>query len=424
MVAKSRYLVLSCCLLGFNASLPAHAEKHPAFDHSCVNDLNLDQAVYRALTLSLTLRSACDEARINRYQLQQSKLSPNPVASYEVENFAGNNNWKGWSNREERYFCSQQLETAGKRDYRSQATMYQYYAAVVGYDVSKLVVLNRLHRAFINVVANQELLKLALDQASIAEEVLDIATKKADSGKVSFIEQNKAEVAHCNAANAVDQARTELKNSKKRLSLLWASSCPDFDNVLFPFYEIREPISFERCLSDLCNQPEIVQSLYHYLKAEKNWKLEKANRIPDVTFEVGYKANYEESNHGLMAGISIPIPLFDQNQGNVKSAYQDMLKTGDQGRQLWLILESKLSISHEDVVRAYEEARRIENRSLPSAEQAFKLAQRGYQEGKFEYLDVLDAQRTLFEVKERYIQALVNYHVRQADIDYLNSMTD
>lgn len=424
MVFKSHYLLICFCLLGVNAPRSAHAEKIASVSQSCSQDLDLDQAVFKALTLSLTLRSACDDAEVSRHQLRQAKLSPNPVASYEVENFAGNHHWKGWNNREERIFCSQQLETAGKRDYRSQATMYQYYAAVVGYDVSKLVVLNRLNRAFINVVASQELLKLAEEQSSIADEVLQIATKKVETGKVSFIEQNKAEVAHADALSRVENAKAELKNSKKRLSLLWASACPDFDSVIFPFYEIKEPPSFEQCLADLCNQPEIVQSLYHTMKAQKNWKLEKANRIPDVTFQVGYKANYEESNHGLMAGISIPIPLFDQNGGNVKSAYYEMLKTGDLGRQLWLVLESRLSISHEDAIRAYDEAKRIEQRSLPSANKAFELAQKGYQEGKFEYLDVLDAERTLFDVKERYIQALVNYHTRQADIDYLNSMTD
>ncbi|CRX37589.1 TolC family protein [Estrella lausannensis] len=424
MVGKSHYLLLYFCILSIAAPLEAHAERTGYSSLSPSEELDLEQAVSRVLTHSLTLKSACNDAQMSRHQLRQAQLAPNPVAGYEVENFAGNNRWKGWDSREERIFCSQQVETAGKRDYRSQASMYQYYAALVGYDVSKLVVLNRLSRAFIHVAASQELLKLAEEQASIAEEVLQIATKKAETGKVSFIEQTKAEVAYSDALSAVDNAKVELNNSKKRLSLLFASACPDFDRVVFPFYEIKELPSFEQCLANLCNQPEIIQSLYQTLKAEKSWKLEKAGRIPDVTVEIGYKANYEESNRGLMAGISIPIPLFDQNQGNVKSAYYEMLKTGDLGRQLWLVLESRLSISHEDATRAYLEAKRIKERSLPSATKSFELAQKGYQEGKFEYLDVLDAERTLFGVKERYIQSLVNYHTRQADIDYLNSMTD
>jgi cobalt-zinc-cadmium efflux system outer membrane protein len=387
-------------------------------------ELDLDTAVYRALTQSLTLHIALDETQSKRYQVKQARLHPNPGFSYAVEDFAGNNNWRGWNNRKESYIYAQLFETAGKRRLRTQAASYQHYAAIVGYDVSKLIVLNRLNRAFINVVAAQELLNLTLDQTEIAKEVLRIATKKVEAGKVSLIQQNKAEVAYSTAIIAVERARVELKNAKKRLALLWAKACPDFEKTIFPFYDISAPISFEQCLADLCNQPEIVKSLYTQLNAKENWKLEKANRIPNVTLQIGYKANYEENNQGLIAGISIPIPLFNRNQGNIGSAYFDMLKTGDQGRQLWLVLESKLAIAHEELVRAYNESERIKNISLPSATQAFELAQKGYREGKFEYLDVLDAQRTLFEVRDRYIQALVNYHTRRADIDYLNSQMD
>lgn len=414
------YLVL---LLAF-ASFCCEALSQKVCEAGQPGSLDLDTAVYRALTGSLSLQISAAEATSTGYLFKQAQLNPNPSISYEVENFAGNNTWKGWDHREERYFYSQLFETANKRDLRAQAASYQYYASLVGYDISKLVLLNRLSRAFLNVAANQELLQVTLDQAKIAKEVLTIATKKVEAGKASLIQQSKAEVAYTAALIDVEKAKVEFKNSKKRLSLIWSSPCPDFDRVNFPFYKISPPIPFEQCLADLCNQAEIVQSLYQYLNAEKNWKLEKANLVPNVTLQVGYKANYEERNQGMMAGISIPIPLFDQNQGNIGSAYFNMLKTGEQGQQLWILLQSRLSISHEDVVRAFKEASYIKDYSLPSATQAFELAQKGYREGKFEYLDVLDAQRTLFDVREQYIQALVNYHSRRADIDYLNSQVD
>lgn len=387
-------------------------------------ELDLNQAVYRVLTKSPSLHIANDETRSRQHEVQQASLYPNPDVSYEVENFAGDNNWKGWDNREERYFYSQLFEVGGKRAHRIKAASYQYYASLVGYDVSKLIVLNRLNRSFINVVAAQELLQISQEQATVAKEVLRIATKKVEAGKVSLIQQNKAEVAYSAALGDTETVQAALKNSKRRLSLLWADTSPDFERAIFPFFDTSAPSSFEECLADLCNQAEVIQSFYHNLNANQNWQLEKANRIPNVILQVGYKANYEENNQGMIAGISIPIPLFNQNQGNIGRAYYDMLKTGDQGRQLWLLLESKLAISYEELVLAYKEVERIKNTLLPSAAQAFELARTGYREGKFEYLDVLDAQRTLFEIKAKYIQALVNYHTSRADIDYLNSQTD
>lgn len=392
--------------------------------HARAQDINLDMAVYRTLMRSPSLHIAHEETQARRYQVKQARLYPNPSFSYELENFAGNHKWSGWDNREEYYIYEQLFETAGKRRLRTEAASNQYYAALVGYDISKLVVLNRLSRAFVNTAAAQELLKLAYDQAEVAKEVLSMTTKRVEAGKISLSHQNKAEVAYFNAVTDIERAQADLNNAKRRLALIWAQPCPDFERVIFPLFDIASPLSFEQCLADLCNQAEVVQSCYTYLTAKNNWRLEKANRMPDVTLEVGYKANYEENNQGLIAGISIPLPLFDQNQGNIGRAYFDMLKTGDQGRQLWLILENKLAISYEELVRAYEEAERLKNLSLSSATQAFELTQKGYREGKLDYLDVLDAQRTLFEVRERYIQVLVNYHSRLADINYLNSQTE
>lgn len=417
ITTKIRIIIFYLCFMHF--SLQGQEAQSDS-----LAEIDFDTAVLRALNQSLSFNISYAQEQARRFEIKQARLYPNPNFSYEVEDFAGNRDWRGWDNREERYFWSQLFETAGKLNYRVKAASYQYYAALVGYNVTKLIVLNTLSKAFIQVVAKQELLKVALEQTKISEGVLHIATKKVEAGKVSLIQQNKAEVAYSNSLIEVEKAQVELKNAKRRLALIWASTCPDFEKAIFPFFDIVAPISFEQCLADLCNQPEVVQALYQYLNAHQIWHLEKANRIPDVTLEVGYKANYRERNQGLMAGVSVPIPIFNRNQGNIGRAYFDMLKTGEQGKQLWLLLESKLAISYEELIRAYEEAERIKNVSLPAATQAFELAQKGYIAGKFEYLDVLDAQRTLFDQREKYIQSLVNYHNRRSDIDYLNSQTN
>lgn len=419
MTVRLNILSLHLLILCFSwACMPLQAQD------LAFSEIDLDTAVYRALTQSMALDIASDETQSYYYQVKQARLYPNPAFSYEVESFAGHRNWRGWHHREEHYLYSQLFETAGKRKLRTQVASYQYYASLVGYNVSKLIILNRLNRAFIQVVAAQELLTVTHDQVKIAKEMLRIATKKVEAGKVSLIEENKALVAYSTTLIAVEKAEVDLKIAKKRLSLIWAQVCPDFEKAVFPFFQVQAPIPFEQCLTDLSNQAEIIQAMYQHLSAKKNWRLEKAIRIPDVTLQIGYKANYEERNQSLMAAVAVPLPIFNRNQGNIGRSYFELIKTGAQGRQLWLLLQSKLAISYEDLVRAYQESERIRTISLPAATQAFELAQKGYREGKFEYLDVLDAQRTLFEVKERYIQALVNYHTSQANIDYLNNQTD
>ena len=56
---------------------------------------------------------------------------------------------------------------------------------------------------------------------------------------------------------------------------------------------------------------------------------------------------------------------------------------------------------------------------LPGAQSAFDAANKGFSAGKFNFLDVLDAQRTLFQVKSQYIQALLDAHMAVAEIEHV-----
>ena len=101
-----------------------------------------------------------------------------------------------------------------------------------------------------------------------------------------------------------------------------------------------------------------------------------------------------------------------------------MFKTGDEGKQLWITLEAKLTNAYVELMKSYQEVEDIKNILLKTAAEGFDLAREGYREGKFTYLDVLEAKRSLFEIREKYIQALVIYHTKKAEIEFLNSQTN
>jgi cobalt-zinc-cadmium efflux system outer membrane protein len=390
----------------------------------CETILYFDEAVSKTLSLSPKLRIADSEVDEKAGLQVQSSLYPNPIVGYSVENVFGNKNWQGWEAAESRYEIAQLIELGGKRGFRQQTAKFQYYAAQAGFQAKKLSLLNRLLKLFTLVVAAQENLELALSQTKIAEEVYKTVTAKVEAGKVSLIQQNKAEIALSTAQINLQKANADFLKSKERLSILWGNSCPDFDKVCFSFYEINLPIPFEECLSDLRGNPELLRYQMENLAAHQNLNLEKSIAIPDVTVTLGYKTLQDTRNKGLILGASIPIPIFNQNQGNVQRARAQTIKTQDQYIELELALENKLSIAHKDLVRAYQEAEKIRSTVLKAALQSFELAKEGYQEGKFEYLDMLDSQKTLFEVRERYIQALLNYHQSMADIEYLNTQEE
>jgi cobalt-zinc-cadmium efflux system outer membrane protein len=418
MIKYFSYIKIGVIALYFYSAITPCAGQETKIVTSCEPKiLDFDTAVQRTLDQSLILNQAQHEIEGRKGLITQARLYPNPEFVYDVETSE-----KGWKNRQDIYALNQRVELGGKRQKQIKIATYEYYAALTGYEISKLERLNRLSKAFIRVVAAQELSQLAMNHQVNAQEALRLINAKVEAGKASFIQQNKAQVAQSLADLNFKRAVAEFKAAKNQLALLWASACPDFDAVTYPFFDIAPPIPLEDYLSKLCNQPEVVQSLYQYMAAYHNVRLEKAARIPDVNLTLGY--SYDQGDKGVVAGIAVPLPIWDRNQGNIQKAYSDMLKTSTAGKQLLLFLETKLSNTYLELMRAYQEAEDLKNLVLISSSQALALAQEGYREGKLEYWEVLDAQRFFFEAREKYIYALVQYHHKRAEIDYLTSQTE
>jgi cobalt-zinc-cadmium efflux system outer membrane protein len=113
------------------------------------------------------------------------------------------------------------------------------------------------------------------------------------------------------------------------------------------------------------------------------------------------------------------MPLFDRNQGNIQEAMYLLAKTEEQRKAVETNLRAALAEASTKLSSSFNEITIIKNDVLPLAGSAFDAAGQGYREGKFEYLMVLDSQRTFFEVRARYIEALAGYHKARADVERL-----
>lgn len=379
--------------------------------------MDFDTAVGNTMGKSLSLNIAKDNIQAKKGGMIHSGQYPNPSFTYDLQT-----SQLGWHGRQEIYSFSQLIEVGGKREYRFKIASNEYYAALYGYETTKLERLYQLTKNFVQTVAAQELYQIAVEEQDIAAKFMEITHAKFESDKVSLVERNKTLLMKSMADLNLRQKRASFETAKKNLAVQWSAIDRDFDFVAFPLYDTAPPASLDDYLSKLCDQPEIVHSLYKYRAAHNNLQLEKAERLPDPTFTVGY--GNSAGDKGLVAGIDVPIPIWNQNQGNIKKAQYEMLKTGDEGKQLWITLEAKLSNAYVELVRSYEEVEDMKNILLKTAEEGFALAGEGYREGKFTYLDVLEAKRSLFEIREKYIQALANYHTKKAEIEFLNSQTN
>ena len=136
-----------------------------------------------------------------------------------------------------------------------------------------------------------------------------------------------------------------------------------------------------------------------------------------MTVSLGAQRNEELGGiTQALIGLSIPIPVFDKNQGNVQSAKAREFQSIDEKSALENRLKTDLADAYSRRQLQVEASNMYQQDILLGAQSAYDAARKGFEFGKFSFLEVLDAQRTLFQAKTQYIQALVLARLAEADI--------
>ena len=144
--------------------------------------------------------------------------------------------------------------------------------------------------------------------------------------------------------------------------------------------------------------------------------------IPDPTISAGIRDFRDTGDKAFVAGISFPIPIFNANRGNIERARQELSKTEFDKDTSALSINTNLVKEKSEMETSYQQAVALRDKILPSAEKAFRLSREGYGVGKFPYLEVLDAQRTLFDTREQYLATLKTYHTSRAEVERLTAV--
>lgn len=380
--------------------------------------LELNEAIQRAWTYSPTAAIASSEVEMRQAEEYQLGLLPNPIFNVEIDGADAcfNRNRRKCNDQEITYTLSQLIELGGKRSARKRIGLFQTTLATFESEAVKLDIRNEVTNAFIDVMAAQEYIKLAEEQKRIAQEVHQATSAKVQGGKISSLQEKKADLALANATLVLEKARRSLELSKKKLAATWGCSNADFEEVQFPLYEIQPPEDLSRLMCLLKENIEVSKWNIQIALAENIVLNEKAQRIPDVIVTAGYY-NCEDDGDGLTLGFALPIPIFNRNQGNISRARIALNQLYEKQNESMVQLRLDLEAAYDQWMTAYRESQSFKEIILSSAKLAFEAAQEEFNKGKNDYLELLDAQRTLFEVQEQYLDALVDYHQRKSDVE-------
>jgi len=363
------------------------------------------------IAIAIREREAIDGVRT------QAAVRPNPSITTAVE--ATRN-----ATQKTLVQINQPLELGNKRGARIDAAEARYAAATADLEAKENEIQANVISSFYEVLAAQQRMALARSFLDIAAQARDAASKRVQAGKISPVEETKSRVAESAVKIETNQASSALATARKRLSALWGNPQPRFREVAGNIEDIPTSTSFEALVTRLDDAPAMRRAKLEVATREALAQVEYSRKTPDLTVSVGAQRSEELDTNQAVLGLTIPIPVFDRNQGNYQEALSRRDKARDELTALSVDLQTRLSDSYQRLEVANDSAQALHTDILPGAQSAFDAASKGFLYGKFSYLDVLDAQRTLFQAQTQYLGVLLEAHQASADIERILGQTN
>ena len=314
---------------------------------------------------------------------------------------------------------SQLVELGGKRTARQHLAQLNRDLAEWDYETARIELLTRVTRVFIDVLASQQAVALSGQTMQLVEQTQETVRARVTAGVVSPIEQTKAEVALAGARIESDRARRALDADRRRLAALWGGADAAFESAAGDLAVLPPVPSFETLQARLAESPELARWAVEISQRRAAFALERSRRVPDVTLNAGYRRYTQIDSPAFLVGGSIALPLFDRNTGGIREAGDRIARAQEEQRSAQVRASAGLADAYRALATAQDEAAALGSRVLPGAQSAFDAVSEGYRLGKFGYLDVLDAQRTLVSARAQYQRALSDFHKAAADVERL-----
>ncbi|HMN82022.1 MAG TPA: TolC family protein [Burkholderiaceae bacterium] len=374
--------------------------------------VDLDQVIERVLRDNPTLRALRQDEDAARALERQAALRPNPVLSYDDQRGPSGNRAYAAS-------ISIPLEIAGQRAARMDAA--QASTRAVGSDVGQRSAELRAAaiQAFFDLVGAQDRLELARGSRELAQRATSVAGRRVAAGRASPVEEARARVAEATARIENSQANVNLETARIRLAALWGGGEPRVFNARTPTARLPAEPAADELFRRLEAAPALVRARAEIERRESLLRLARAQAAPATALNVGTGTLIENGQRANLVGVSIAIPLFDRNQGNIAEATIRAQQARQELAAAERMLRAELDQALTRLKAAREEARLADQEILPEASRTLDAATRGYELGKFGFLDVLDAQRTLFAARGQWLRALADSYKAAAEVERL-----
>jgi outer membrane protein, heavy metal efflux system len=298
----------------------------------------------------------------------------------------------------------QRLEIGGQRRHRvERAKALQSASQAQAADVDR-VVTQSVALVFFEVLGAANELELVEENAKLAESLYEIARSRVSAGAAAPLEENTARIRRADATRMLVQAEARLRSAEFRLATTLGLSSAE---TVHAQGELPESASLpplgELLAAASENHPRLLAARSTVDASQSDSALADAEAWPDLTLGASYSR--EERDDVVMGGVTIPIPVFNRNQGERVRAKAAARRTAALARSLQLEIESEIRRSYANYEAATRSLAAFDADVLRSQDENLDLIEAMFQAGKIRYVDVILLQREVIEGRLGYLNA-------------------
>ena len=406
MIKQTKTLLL--LLLFLNLTITVQASEKALVNPS--GNISIEQVTQIVKSQNLAIQAALKDVQAKNQLVKQAGVLPNPEFELESENVFGSGENTGFDNAETTAKIGTLIELGGKRYYRTEAARLNKKLSELDYLSVLSEKIIQSSQLSMDVLKQQALLKLDRERLKTNQIFFDEIKTRVQKGRLNVVEQKRANILVSQSKLAIKKRTQALSNAKNQLSLTWGFSQAQFDSLQGNIQRIETLDPLTLLQGRLDNYVGLRLKRTEIDLSKVDVEVEKSLGSQDLQVAGGIKHENSSNDKSFVISAGIPLGLFDRNTGAIKASKLDLKKNEFELEQVVIESQNKLSTLHNQITLLGIEIDGLKNDIIPQSQEVFNTLKEGYLKGKFSYLEVLEAQNTLFEFKESYTDTLAEYH--------------
>jgi cobalt-zinc-cadmium efflux system outer membrane protein len=375
--------------------------------------LMYDMAKKRVMQNNLELKTLQSRIDSKKEEINQARAISNPEVEVALENFGQN---------EIEAAVSQTFELGGKRKSRVSIARVEMEMMEIEYELKKLGLEAETIRRFLPLIAANNRVTLLDSAITIAQTTLNSINRRVKAGASMPIDAMRAEIELEELHIEKAMILREFDQLKKSLVILWSDSIVDFVSITGNITSDIVMPSIEESQSELPNHPEIKLINHESKLVQAQMRETKADVAPDLTVSGGYLRNNEAEENAALLAVSIDLPLFNRNQGALASKKHELKAQNLLAHNELIKRNAELLETYNQVLGINEQLAAIQSKILPKADTVFSTILRFYNLGRVSFLEVVESQSELLDIRTRLIELEVERALLIADLIELTGL--